>query len=123
MKHRRASFGLLFGIIFFCTAFIARADDAPLLIGVATADITPGDNYPMSGYYHERLAEGTLDPLKAKAVVFRSPSGEAAWVVCDLIGISTDLSRAIRKSASEKTGIPIERIVISATPFAVISST
>lgn len=91
----------------------AQAD--ALRVGVAEVDITPPVGFPMAGYYHERLAEGSLDPLKAKAIVFRGPSGEAAWVVCDLIGISTDLSRAVRKSASEKTGIPVERIVISAT--------
>ena len=47
----------------------------------------------MAGYYHERLAEGTLDPLKAKAIVFRDDNSAGALVVCDLIGIATDLTR------------------------------
>src|SRR6185436_4072087 len=70
---------------------------------------------PMAGYYHERLAEGSSDSLKAKAIVFRDTQAEAALVVCDLIGIATDLSQAIRKRTSEETGIPAANIVIAAT--------
>lgn len=90
-----------------------------LRVGVAETDITPPIGFPMAGYYHERLAEGTIDPLKAKAIVFREGEGDgeiaAALVVCDLIGIATDLSREIRQRASEKTGIPASHIVVSAT--------
>ena len=35
--------------------------------------------------------------------------------MCDLIGIATDLSNAVRQRASEKTGIPVSNIVITAT--------
>ena len=86
-----------------------------LRVGVAETDITPPVGFPMAGYYHERLADGTIDPLKAKAIVFRDTHTESALVVCDLIGIATDLSQAIRKRASEQTGIPAAHIVISAT--------
>lgn len=84
-------------------------------VGVAESDITPPVGFPIAGYYHERLADGTIDPLKARAIVFRDANAQAALVVCDLIGIATDLSQAVRKRASEKTGIPISNIVISAT--------
>ncbi|MEI6539761.1 MAG: hypothetical protein WCO86_09575, partial [Planctomycetota bacterium] len=77
-----------------------------LLVGVAETDITPPVGFPMAGYYHERLAEGTIDPLKAKAIVFRDGETAAALVVCDLIGIATDLSREVRRRVFEKTGIP-----------------
>ncbi|MBS0265622.1 MAG: neutral/alkaline non-lysosomal ceramidase N-terminal domain-containing protein [Planctomycetes bacterium] len=86
-----------------------------LRVGVAEVDITPPVGFPMAGYYHERLAEGMIDPLKAKAIVFRSDQTAAALVVCDLIGIATDLKLAIRQQASEKTGIPAANITISAT--------
>lgn len=86
-----------------------------LLVGVAETDITPPVGFPMAGYYHERLAEGTIDPLKAKAIVFREGDTAGALVVCDLIGIATDLSREVRRRASEKTGIPENNIGISAT--------
>lgn len=84
-------------------------------VGIAETDITPPVGFPMAGYYHERLAEGTIDPLKAKAIVFREGDTAAALVVCDLIGIATDLSKEVRKRVSAKTGIPVSHIVIAAT--------
>ncbi|MCA9009248.1 MAG: neutral/alkaline non-lysosomal ceramidase N-terminal domain-containing protein [Planctomycetaceae bacterium] len=88
---------------------------AALQIGMAEVDITPPVGFPMAGYYHERLAEGTIDSLKAKAIVFREGETAGALVVCDLIGIATDLSREVRRRASEKTGIPASNIVLAAT--------
>ena len=84
-------------------------------IGLADVDITPPQGYPMAGYYHERLAMGRRDPLKAKAIVFRGSSTSAAWVACDLIGIARDLCLAVRREASLRTGIPAEQIVITGT--------
>ena len=86
-----------------------------LKIGVAEADITPPEGFPMAGYYHERLATGIRDPLKAKAIVFRDGERAAAWVVADLTGISRDLCIEVRRQAAAKTGIPTEHIVVSAT--------
>ncbi len=99
----------------------SRADEPTLpdsggfRVGVSEGDITPPIGFPMAGYYHERLAQGVLDPLKAKAIVFRKGQTSAALVVCDLIGVATDLSKEIRRRASAKTGIPIGHIVVAAT--------
>lgn len=87
----------------------------PLQVGFAETDITPPAGFPMAGYYHERLAEGAVDPLKARAMVLRSGPEQAALVVCDLIGISIDLSTHIRADAAERTGIPAGNIVVAAT--------
>ena len=92
----------------------AAADD-PLKIGVAQVEITPPLGFPMAGYYTERLATGTLNPLWAKAIVFGQGETQAAWVVCDLTGIAVDLSTAVRQRASKATGIPVANIVVSGT--------
>ena len=84
-------------------------------VGVAESDITPPTGFPMAGYYYERLAAGTHDPLKAKAIVFVGDKDQAAIVVCDLTGISTDLTAEVRRRAAQKTGIPAADIVVSAT--------
>jgi neutral ceramidase len=83
--------------------------------GMAESDITPPLGFPMAGYYHERLAEGVHDPLKAKAVVFRQGDQSAAFVVADLTGIARDLCVEVRRRAAAKTGIPERHIVVSAT--------
>ena len=86
-----------------------------LHIGVAVEDITPPIGFPMAGYYHERLAEGTIDPLLAKAMVFRDGTTSAAFVVCDLIAVARDLSKTVRERIETATGIPASNIAISAT--------
>lgn len=97
------------------TRQVLTPPERALHVGIAEVDITPPDGFPMAGYYHERLAEGTIDPLKAKAIVFRDGPTQSALVVCDLIGIATDLSKEVRQKAAEKTGIPASNIVIAAT--------
>lgn len=87
----------------------------PLRVGVATVDITPAGGYPMSGYYHERLADGLIDPLLAKAVVLRQGDTAAALVVCDLIVIATDLTVEVRKRVAERVGIPADHVMLAAT--------
>jgi hypothetical protein len=86
-----------------------------LRVGVAETDITPPKGFPMAGYYHERLATGTIDPLKARAMVFRSEQVQAAVVACDLTGIAADLTAEVRRRASARTGIPAEHIILTAT--------
>jgi hypothetical protein len=88
---------------------------AQIDVGVASADITGPKGYRMSGYFNERLNTGTHDPLYAKAIVFKQGDVKAALVFCDLIGLSANVSSAARKIASEKTGIPVDHIVIAAT--------
>lgn len=95
-------------------ANLAQAAE-PLRIGVAETDITPPNGYPMSGYYHERLATGTIDPLKAHALVFRQGSEQAALITCDLTGVAKDLSTEARRLVAAKTGIPIQNVVVTAT--------
>src|SRR3954453_387552 len=56
--------------------------------GMAEIDITPPVGHRMAGYYDERLATGTHDPLKAKALVLRQGREQIALVFCDLIGLS-----------------------------------
>lgn len=92
-----------------------RADDVTIEVGAAETDITPPLGFPMAGYFHERLNEGTKDSLKARAIVFRGSGQQAALVVCDLIGIWTDFSRLVKEQASQRTGIPADCIVVSAT--------
>jgi len=107
---------LLNGLLFTCGACnVCHAQSPPIKVGMAETDITPPNGFPMAGYYHERLAEGVRDPLKAKAIVFRQGNRSAALVVADLTGIARDLYIAVRRAAAKETGIAEHHIVLSAT--------
>ncbi len=94
----------------------ASTGELPVLhVGVAESIITPPEKFPIAGYYHERLATGTLDPLKAKALVWRQGDVQAALVVCDLTGIAVDLSTEVRTRVARLAGIPFEHITVAAT--------
>ena len=93
----------------------AKTGISELQAGFAERDITPPEPFPMAGYFHERLSEGTADPLLARAAVFSDGRSQVALVVCDLIGVWTDFANVVRQRASEQTGIPTAAIVVSAT--------
>src|ERR1043166_7534599 len=71
-------------------------------VGVAQIDITPPMGIPLAGYYHERGADGVLDPLFSKALVIESGGQRAALVVLDLISIRREITDQAR-AAIEKT--------------------
>ena len=111
----RACFAVLMAAGFCFAGRQSLLADSELLVGVAETDITPPVGFPMAGYFHERLAEGQIDSLKARCVVFKSEDQQAALVVCDLIASAADFTIEVRKRASGKTGIPASNIIVSAT--------
>jgi hypothetical protein len=106
---------LALGLAALLTASSGAPAAEPLRVGAAETDITPPLGYPVAGYYSERRATGTHDPLKARAIVLQEGAEQAALVVCDLVGIAADLSAEVRRRAAEKTGIPAANIAVAAT--------
>jgi len=116
MAHASAKIRWAFGAVLILAGLAGSPlRGGELRVGVATTDITPGTNYPVSGYYHERLSTGTKDPLQAKAIVFRQGDVSAAFVVCDLINVASDLSVEVRKQVERQTGIPGHHVIVAAT--------
>ncbi len=103
---------------FLCTSFIfseeAKTNDI-LEIGIGARDITPPVPYRMAGYFSERPSTGTSDALLAKAMVLRQGKAVCVFIICDIITISSEQTDSIRKQINEKTGIPRDSIIISAT--------
>ncbi len=88
---------------------------AAFTAGAAVADITPPRGCPMAGYYSARGAEGTHDPLQAKALVLEQDGVRVALVALDLIGTPRELVEAARAAVEKETGIPAAHVMISAT--------
>ncbi len=112
---------LLTGALFLAGSLeISRAAGAapgqsPLEAGVAVVDITPPVGYRLCGYFNERLATGVRDPLRAKALVMRQGDCSVAWVFCDLIGLTVDVTQGVRTAVQEQLGIPGDHVLVAAT--------
>src|SRR3954465_7456655 len=102
-------------VLCICGIAILSCPAEPLKLGVATTDITPPVGWRMSGYFYERFSTNTHDDLQAKTIFFQKGDEKAALVVCDLIGISRDLSTRVRSEASRKAKIPVANVVVAAT--------
>jgi hypothetical protein len=102
-------------IFFLLLLLAAPARAAGLTAGAAQVDITPPVGCPMAGYYALRGAEGTHDPLLAKAIVFEKDGVRVALVGLDLIATTFNMVAEARKQIEERTGIPGKHVMISAT--------
>jgi len=96
-------------------ACLHQTPAADVRVGVALTDITPPMGIPMAGYYHERGADGVLDPLYSKAMVIESGGERAALVVLDLISIRRAITDQTRAAIEKILGIRAGYIMISAT--------
>ena len=93
----------------------APAPAAELLVGAAQVDITPAKGTPMSGYYSMRAAEGTHDPLFARALVIEYDGVKAALVSLDLIHTTFGMTADARKRIEAETKIPAAGVMLFAT--------
>src|SRR5437763_5579509 len=74
--------------------------DEALRVAYDEADITPPLGGSMPGYFRDRKATGTLDPLKAKVLYVRQDKESVALVACDLIGMGAETVGRIRKAVA-----------------------
>src|SRR5438046_1364131 len=100
--------------ILLLVAAAGRAESLPLRAGVARVEITPSALMPMYGYRNRKCgpANGTHDPLFAKAVVLASGDSRLAIVTLDLGSIT---SENLRRDVAEKLGIPVLLLAASHT--------
>ena len=90
------------------SASARAADGNEFRVGAADKDITPPPGIPMWGYgaRHDALSVGTLDPLRAQAIVIAAGEDKVAIVGTDLGRGPTEAMMAIiRKDLAEKAGI------------------
>lgn len=96
------------------------ADDSqkvsPLQAGAAAVDVNP-TQYPVrvNGMVEERTAEGAADTLLSRALVLDDGQVKLAIVVVDNLMMPRSLLDDAKERASQATGIPTDRMLISAT--------
>lgn len=98
----------LWFFVMFRVAFGFEIQPNVLRAGFAKRDITPEPGLPLWGYAarHDRAAEGTLDPLFARAVVFEAGDRRLAIVSCDLgRGPTQALTSRIRRELNDRASI------------------
>ena len=88
---------------------------AELQVGRSQVNITPPVGVPMAGYYSIRLSEGTHDDLHATSIALDVDGQRAILISCDLIAADPTFAGAARQEASRLTGVPVNRIMLSAT--------
>ncbi|MSU21091.1 MAG: hypothetical protein EXS30_06820 [Pedosphaera sp.] len=102
-------------VAFFALFAIGSPLAAEFRVGFAAADITPPVGWRRAGSYTEVISTGVHDPLMTKAMVVEDGTTTFAFVGNDLCSVPRDLTDLARALASERTGIPVANIVITAT--------
>jgi putative membrane-bound dehydrogenase-like protein len=97
--------------------FLVRtAGAAEFRAGAAAVDVSP-QSFPVRiiGGFLEGIATQLNDPLYSRCLVLDDGATKIAIVVVDSCMMPRDLLDQAKKEASEKTGIPTEHMLISAT--------
>ena len=91
-----------------------------LLIGAATADITPSLPVALSGQFHLRIANTIETPLTANVIALESRDGNrlldvAVMVSCDVVGIPTEVLVMLREEVKKQIpGFDVNKIFLNA---------
>lgn len=87
-----------------------------MYVGAGIQDITPPIGTHMSGFVaREQPSIGVHCPLKARALVVEGDGGRIVLLHADVIAFEYDDALSIRKAVANVAGVPIERVILSAT--------
>ena len=93
-----------------------RSAQKPFRAGAFAIDVTP-ERFPISsnGSMSDRTATQARDPLHARCLVLEDGDARLAIAVVDSCMIPRDLLDDAKAQASKLTGIPVDRMLVSAT--------
>jgi hypothetical protein len=96
-------------------------DGNALLIGWASADVTPEKPVLIAGQFHARVSEGVMDPITVTAMALEAirdgkPAGRVVMVSCDFSMISEGISDSVRACVQrEVPGLDPMSLLFNAT--------
>ena len=84
-------------------------------IGFAKTDITPRVGVELCGFgpFINRHSVGVRDRLWARAMAVRSEDEEAVLVSCDLVGVTRETTRSVRRKVQQEAGLSGGTVIIS----------
>jgi predicted neutral ceramidase superfamily lipid hydrolase len=85
-------------------------------IGLAEVDITPPVGTPLGGNYRDDYkSKGVFQSLFAHALVIDDGSKEISLVVSDLLGVTAQMVKKVRKKVHTSCGLKEEQVMVAAT--------
>lgn len=87
-----------------------------LLIGWASADVTPDRPVQLCGQFSERISNRVRDPITATALAIEANDDQAVMVSCDVVGVQADLMKGVRERVpTQAAGLDTDKIFLAAT--------
>ena len=107
---------MIFVRAFSLLLFVCGASFAEFRVGAFAVNIAPQD-FPVrvNAMFTERSADKVADPLTAKALALDDGTTRIVLCVVDTCMIPTDLIDRAKADASKATGVPVEKMMVSAT--------
>lgn len=102
-----------------CAMSVSAAGESTLKVGFGREDITPDYAVPLAGYGNtaERMSQGTITPedhITVTAIAISDGEQTNLLFTMDLIRTPTTWGQAAQQAIAKKTGVPADRISISA---------
>lgn len=99
-----------------CGTVAAQDTSLSLRAGAAAVDISPTE-FPlnMPGSFNANMGTKVHDPFFARALVLDDSKTQLAMVVLDSLGASPEVLNEAKQIASQKTGMPMNRMMICST--------
>ncbi len=82
--------------------------------GFSRVDVTPPLGSFLAGYYHNRFADGMLEPIELNAIAISNEKDTVVIVISDFLGIRMEFANPIRKKIAERTGLPLDSVSVTA---------
>ena len=92
--------------------------DSDLSVGFGRVDVSPTESVPLRGYGYSsgRMSNKIQDPLYATCIALTDSSGSTVLLfTVDLTNAYTEVMDAARLQISQRTGIPVDAIMVSCT--------
>ncbi len=83
--------------------------------GFGKRDITPPEGTLMAGHPSEKYSTGVNDALYARCLIIEVKKEPLCFVSCDLLLVSDEIARDLKKRLAKTLSLPTEKIFITAT--------